>query len=241
MRSIGKRTWLVAAAATTVLGIAQAPALAAPSVTTPTISISAKSALKPVTGDVFVVFRGGSLSHAQIKGSVTGAASGEVLQLFAQQFPYKKAAVKLDSPVTLTGASTPYWSAASDPRHALPGRAVFTGRRGETMLVAKSAFQKVFVAARGHWSKARSCNRRGQRPVCHQRFHLTVTVPPSTLRTERPKPWFLYFGLKLKRTGEPGAAQDAEARRRPRPRSQRQEAEFPAVRGDDDLFLQGRQ
>ncbi len=73
----------MAAAATTVLGIAQAPAFAAPSVTTPTISISAKSALKPVTGDVFVVFRGGSFSHAQIKGSVTGATSGEALQLFA--------------------------------------------------------------------------------------------------------------------------------------------------------------
>ena len=155
-----------------------------------------------MTGDVFVVFRGGSLSHAQIKGSVTGAASGEVLQLFAQQFPYKKAAVKLDSPVTLTGASTPY-SFQVTPTLATRYQVELFTDAGETMLVAMSAIQKVFVAARGHWSKARSCNRRGQRPVCHQRFHLTVTVPPSTLRTERPKPWYLYFGLKLKRTGEP--------------------------------------
>jgi len=59
-----------------VLGIAQAPALGAPNVTTPTISIAAKSGLKPVTGDVFVVFRAGSLASAQIKGSATTATNG---------------------------------------------------------------------------------------------------------------------------------------------------------------------
>ena len=202
MRIMARSTCLVAAAATAVLGIAQAPALAAPSVTTPTISISAKSGLKPVTGDVFVVFRAGSFAHAQIKGSVTGATSGEVLQLFARQFPFRKAAVKLGSPVTLTGPSTPY-SFNVTPTLATHYQVKLFTDMSETMLVAKSAVQVVFVAARGHFSGLRTCNRRGQRPVCHQRVHLTVTVPPSTLRTERHKPWHLYFGLKLSRSGQP--------------------------------------
>ncbi|HEX6930964.1 MAG TPA: hypothetical protein VF162_02385 [Streptosporangiaceae bacterium] len=204
MRIIGKRIWLVAAGATTVLGVAQVPALAAPNVTTPTISISAKSGIKPVTGDVFVVFRASALANAQIKGTVTGATSGQVLQLFAQQFPFKKPAVALGSPVTLTptGSSTPY-SFKVTPTLATRYRVELFTDSSETTLVATSAVQVVYVTARGHWSGARTCNRRGQRPVCHQRVHLTVTVPPSTLRTERPKPWHLYFGLKLSRSGEP--------------------------------------
>lgn len=203
MRTSRTRIWLTAAAVAAVAGIAQAPALAAPA-TTATISISAKSALKPVTGDVLVVFRAGKFATAQIKGSVTGATSGQVLQLFAKQFPFKKAAVKLDAPVTLnpTSSSTPY-SFQVTPTLATHYRVELFTDTTETTLVAQSAVQVVFVAARGHVGGFRSCNRRGQRPVCHQRIHFTLTVPASTLRTERHKTWHLYFGLKLSRTGIP--------------------------------------
>jgi hypothetical protein len=204
MRIIGRRTWLVAAAATTVLGIAQAPALGAPNVTTPTISIAAKSGLKPVTGDVFVVFRAAGLSSAQIKGSVTGAASGQVLQLFARQFPFKKPAAALGTPLTLTGASTSY-SFKVTPTLATRYRVKLFTDASETTQVATSAVQVVFVVAHGRLGGFRTCNRRGQRPVCHQRLHLTVTVPASTLRTERHKPWHVYFGLNLRRSGVPPA------------------------------------
>ncbi len=203
MRTSRTRIWLTAAAVAAVAGIAQAPALAAPA-TTATISISAKSALKPVTGDVLVVFRAGKFATAQIKGSVTGATSGQVLQLFAKQFPFKKAPVALGSPVTLnpTSSSTPY-SFQVTPTLATHYRVELFTDTTETTLVAQSAVQVVFVAARGHVGGFRSCNRRGQRPVCHQRIHFTLTVPASTLRTERHKTWHLYFGLKLSRTGIP--------------------------------------
>src|SRR5215813_13584620 len=107
MRIIGSRSCLVAVAAVAALGLSQAPALGAPDAA-PTITISAKSGIKPVTGDVFVVFKAGSLSNATIKGTVASATSGQVLQLFAQKFPFKKAPTRLGAPITLSGTSAPY-------------------------------------------------------------------------------------------------------------------------------------
>jgi len=199
MRSTVTRILLSTAVVAAVVAIAEPSAFGAPA-TTATISISAKSALKPVTRDVFVVFKGRTLSHAHIKGSVTGAASGQVLQLFGQQFPFKKAPVKLGSPVTVTGASMPY-SFAVTPNLATRYRVELFTDSSETSMVAKSAVQVVYVTSRGHWSRVQSCNRRGQRPVCHQRLHLTITVPPSTLRAEQRKRFHLYFGLRLDRSG----------------------------------------
>jgi hypothetical protein len=201
MRRSGTRILIAAAAVASVAGLAQAPALGAPT-TTATISISAKSALKPVTGDVFVVFNAGKFSNAHIKGSVTGATSGQVLQLFAQQFPFKKTAAKLGSPVTLSGASMRY-SFLVTPTLATRYHVELFTDSSETTRVAKSAGQIVYVTSAGRFTGIKSCNRRGQRPVCHQRIHVTVTVPPSTMRTERPKAWHLYFGLKLRRIGIP--------------------------------------
>ena len=201
MRRSGTRILIATAAVASVAGLAQAPALGAP-ITTATISISAKSAIKPVTGDVFVVFNAGKFSNAHIKGSVTGATTGQVLQLFAKQFPFKKAPVALGSPVTLTGTNMPY-SFEVTPTLATRYQVKLFTDTTETTLVAKSAVQPVYIVARFGYSGFKSCNRRGQRPVCHQRVHVAVTVPPSTMRTERPKAWHLYFGLKLSRIGIP--------------------------------------
>jgi hypothetical protein len=68
---------------------------------------------------------------------------------------------------------------------------------------AASARAIVYVAANLRALGGSSCNRPGQRPVCHQTWRLRLFVPPSTLRTEMPKRWFVYFGLKLSATGEP--------------------------------------
>jgi hypothetical protein len=188
---------LTAAAVASVVGIAQAPAMAAPSARA-TISISAKSALKPITGNVLVVFRAGKFASAHIKGTVRGGATGQVLQLFAQQFPFKKAPVKIDAPITLSGASKAY-SFPVTPTLATHYRVELFTDSSETTRVGQSAVQNVYVAAFGRFSGLKSCA--NQRPVCHQRIHVTVTVPPSTLRTERHKAWHPYFGLTLRRSG----------------------------------------
>src|SRR5262249_39616846 len=88
-----KMTQITAAAITAGLAIAwQLPAAAAPGAATPTISIGAKSALPKVTGDVLVVYRSGTtFQTASISGDAANAMTGEVIRLFGQKFPYKKA------------------------------------------------------------------------------------------------------------------------------------------------------
>jgi hypothetical protein len=191
----------VLATATALLGAAQAPALGDTNAA-PTISISAKSSQPKVTGYIWVIFQGGATAHAHIKGTVTGATSGQVLRLFAQRFPFKKAPARLFAPVTLnpTGTSTPYSFQVTPTLATRYTVQLFADANSATPLV-KSAVQVVFVAANGHASGVRTCNRPGQRPVCHQRIHLRVIVPPSTLRTERAKAWKLYFGLRLDSSG----------------------------------------
>jgi hypothetical protein len=65
--------------------------------------------------------------------------------------------------------------------------------------VAASPKVTVYVTARARASGGSPCGR----PICHQAWHLHIFVPPSTLRTEMPKRWFVYFGLALSRLHEP--------------------------------------
>ena len=194
MRRSGIRILIAAAAVASVAGLAQAPAVGG---TLPTISISARSAIKPVTHDVFVAFRVRGLTQAQIKGTVSGGASGEVLQLFAQQFP-KKTPVKLGSPVTLTGSPNRY-SFTVTPKLATRYHVELFTDSSENSLITKSAVKIVYVAAAGRFTGLKSCKH--QRPVCHERIHVTVTVPPSTLQTEMHKAWHPYAGLTLRSSG----------------------------------------
>jgi hypothetical protein len=94
----------------------------------PTVSIAAASKIKPVTGDVYVVYLGGSYGNATIHGTITGAAAGEVATLYAQRFPFTKAAAPVRS-VTLSAAGTTTYSFTVTPTLAT---------RYKVMLFAKS-------------------------------------------------------------------------------------------------------
>jgi hypothetical protein len=71
----------------------------------PTITIAATSKIKPVTGDVYVVFHGGTSSSAVIRGAISVTASGEVARLYAQRFPYTKPAKPIQSVLFNTGGT----------------------------------------------------------------------------------------------------------------------------------------
>lgn len=183
-----------------LITVPQLPALAAARTTT--ISITATSGLK-VTGDVLVVFKT-KAGSASISGAVSSTTSGQVLKLFAQQFPFKKAPAPLGSPVTMpTGSATPY-SFKVTPTLATHYKVELFQSDGTT-LVAGSATTTVFVAAASRVRGVRTCNRPGNRPVCHQTVRLRTTVPASTLRIEKAKKWYVYFGLSLRRVGIPPA------------------------------------
>ncbi|HEX7994914.1 MAG TPA: hypothetical protein VF506_13415, partial [Streptosporangiaceae bacterium] len=73
---------------------------------------------------------------------MTGATNGQVLQLFAQQFPFNKAPVALGSPVTLAGTGMPY-SFSVTPSLATRYHVELFTDSSETTQVATSAVRVV--------------------------------------------------------------------------------------------------
>ena len=66
---------------------------------TAAVPVSVKSALPPVSGDVYVKYLGGEQSSAEVSGKISEAANGEVARLYAQQFPYRNAPAQVSSVV----------------------------------------------------------------------------------------------------------------------------------------------
>jgi hypothetical protein len=195
MKHIGARL-AVAAVTGALVAAPQAPAFAA-TAAAPTISITAKSALPKITGDVLVVWRS-SAKSATISGSITNGVAGEIVKLYAQQFPFKNPAAPIGTPITLSTTGTSPYSFTATPTLATRYRVKLFASDGVTVL-ATSTRVTVYVASNAHISGFRPCSR----PTCHERFHIRVLVPASTLRTEKGKKWYEYFGIRFSRTGIP--------------------------------------
>lgn len=159
--------------------------------TVPSVTISAASKFAPVGGDVYVAYRSGRFSRAMVSGQVTGAASGEVVTLYASRFPFRKAPapVRGDS-VTLTGTTGAY-SFRLRPKLATRYEVmVFQDATGGTPL-ATSARQTVYVTAGGH-VKSVDCGF-----PCHT-YRVYEVVPSSARRTEMAKHVYPYFGYRFR-------------------------------------------
>lgn len=166
----------------------------------PTITIFATSKLPVVTGDVWVVYRGGGqYGSATIHGKISGAAAGEVAALYAQQFPYKKLPVRLGS-VTLK-SSTPVYSFPVTPDLATHYAVKLFASGTARAAMATSKVQNVYVLPKGNVTGGKSCQ--NDRPVCHETYHLYTIVPPSALRTEMGKHFYPYVGVSLSPTSVP--------------------------------------
>jgi hypothetical protein len=164
------------------------------------IPVTATSGLPPVTGDVYVVYQGGKDSSAQVSGEITGAVSGEVARLFAQQFPYTSAPAPAGS-LTLHPAGR----TATYAFHVTPILAtrytveVFRSSTSTTPL-ATSATSTIYVVYTGTTTYSQNCIR----PVCHLTATYVVSVPPQALNTEMSRHWYVYFGINLAPSVEPG-------------------------------------
>jgi hypothetical protein len=199
---IRKRTaWLavIALCGGALAGAGQASAMASPA--DGPVSIAAQSSIAPVSGDVFVAYLGGTYSQATISGTVTSVStSGEVVELFAQPFPYKTAATSIDSStLSQTTGSDPYQFTVT-PTLATRYTAELFASASSTTPLATSSTVTVYDAHNYYANGFRRCGR----PVCHQNIKFHIAVPPSTLRTEMAKKIYTYFGLKLNPRREPG-------------------------------------
>ena len=192
------RAWRRAAVVAVIGGAAIAGQLAAvmpAQAAAPTVTIAATSKIKPVTGDVYVVYLGGSYGNATIHGTITGAAAGEVVTLYAQRFPYTKAAAPVRS-VTLSGAGTRTYSFTVTPTLATRYKVKLFAK---STLLATSPTKTVYVISNGYVTGGARC----ARPVCKETFHVYTVLPSSALSIEMRKPLYPYFGLNLAPVVEP--------------------------------------
>jgi hypothetical protein len=183
------RALTVAAVAVGVVAGSGLPAVAATA--GPAITLAAKSSFAPVTGDVYVVFDTATYDKATISGSITGAASGDVAKLFAQPFPYNRAAAAVGS-VTLTGATQSYAFSVKPTVATRYQVELFASATSATAL-AVSGSHKVYVIGGGKATGVKAC----ARPTCRETIHLQFVVPASALKREMGKHLYFYFGLSL--------------------------------------------
>ena len=162
-------------------------------------AVSAKSDFAPLDGDVFVVYRGGKDSSARLRGVIKGVTSGEVAQLRAQPFPYSRAPVPVGSVILHRQGSTAPFAFTVTPSVATRYTVELLASSTASKPLASSATRTIYVTLTGSTENAQTCSR----PVCHETFHMHVSVPAAALNTEILKSWLPYFAVKLAPSKEP--------------------------------------
>jgi hypothetical protein len=180
---------LALGASLAVAGQAQAAA--------PTISVAASTNLPLVTHDALVLYRDGAYANAKIHGTISGADAGEVARLYAQPFPYERAATAVAT-VTLEASKASY-SFTVSPSLATHYRVELFKSKTATAPVAESSLQNVYVTLLNVPTGFKICGR----PTCVETITLTTKVPSSALSTELAKRVYAYFGLCLVKSGIP--------------------------------------
>ena len=161
-----------------------------------TIAIDAKSRLAKVAGTyTYVGYHSGQDASAQVHGQITGASSGEVAKLYAQQFPFDSLPSEVTSQTLSPSGSGKTADYAFTVTPTLETRytvKVFRNAKA-TDVLATSPVTTVYVTGWTFSSPDVKC----QRPTCHETFTIKVQVPPAAIASEIAKAWYPYFGLRL--------------------------------------------
>ncbi len=172
------------------LGVVPAEAASA----APTITIQAKNPEVPnVTGDTLVIFGFKGVQDAVISGTVTGAASGDVVTLLAEPFKAKHFTAT-GKPVTLT-SSTQSYSFTVRPTLATRYEAQVT--TGSTVDVT-SATKTVYVGLGSVFPK-NGTHTKCTPTLCTETITTHTFVPAAAYRVESAKHWYLYLGVNRSR------------------------------------------
>jgi hypothetical protein len=155
--------------------------------------IAVTSSLQPVTGDVWVVYRGARDAIAQVHGEIKGVRPGEIARLYAQQFPYKSAPAPAGSVVLHPSGAVASYAFQVTPSVATRYKVVLLRSSAATSPLASSATSTVYVVLSAANGKAQPCSR----PICMEKFRISVPVPASALMTELSKRWYSYFAVAL--------------------------------------------
>ena len=171
------------------------------------VPITVKSANPPLTSDVYVQYgdtdRNGRFAHAEVSGELGKAASGEVAALYAQQFPYKSAPVKIGSVVVRPAGGTAGYAFQVTPTLATRYRVELFRSRTSPAPFAVSGTATVYVVLDALLSDVPDCTP----PVCSGSMSATYLVPPSALRAEMSKTPYVYFAFNVSKKARPPVPQ----------------------------------
>jgi hypothetical protein len=195
------KLWRGVAVATVACGLAAtgtATAMAAPA--TAVVTIMPHTQFHPVTNDYFVSYRGTKgTDTATLSGTVTGATSGEVAQLFEQRFPFHSAPVPVTGQsLALTGPAATSYSFTATPTLATKYQVEVLTSATSTTTDGVSAIQPIYVVT----NQPATWNNCG-RPVCRETMKVYTFLPARAYGREVAKKWYFYFGLALSPIKEP--------------------------------------
>jgi hypothetical protein len=169
-----------------IAGTATIPAMAASATGSYSITIRAKSTQPKVTGDTYVIYKGGTAAAATISGNVSGAANGDVAALLAEPFG-AKTFTATGQTITLDGTSPQTYSFSAAPKLATKYEVqVSTG----TTVDQTSAPVAVYVTEKSKAGPAAKTKCHGT--TCTETVKGFILLPASAFRTESRKHWFLY-------------------------------------------------
>ncbi len=140
-----------------------------------TIPIAAASAIAPVSGDEYVIYRAGQNASARVHGEVRHVIRGETAELFAQPFPYRHAPVPVGSVVLETSRSGAAYAFTVTPSLATRYYAELFGSSSATTPLARSRTVTIYVTRDVAGGRARKCGN----PLCPPSVHMHVFVPAS--------------------------------------------------------------
>jgi eukaryotic-like serine/threonine-protein kinase len=167
------------------------PAVAGYQIPLETIPLTTASNVTPADGDVYVEYDGGNNATAQLSGTIDSAATGSVVRLYAQRFPFTSAPALAATDTLNSGGSASYTFQVT-PTLATRYQARFFSSATATAPVAESAVSTVYVLATFS-SPTWDCT---GAPVCQTSVTYTIYQPPSTLATEMAKQWYVYVGVE---------------------------------------------
>jgi hypothetical protein len=166
------------------------------------IPITANSSSAPVTSDVYVQYHDGGDSSADLKGTVPSPTAGEVVRLYARQFPFTSVPVLAGTSNLNSANGSADFSFRVTPTLATHYQVKLFSSATATAPQAVSAITTIYVVATVSWNVTH-CS---ARPFCQGKYVGTVYVPPATMSVELNKHWYVYIGVAL---GPPGSNIDA--------------------------------
>jgi eukaryotic-like serine/threonine-protein kinase len=180
------------------------PSASVPGVPTPSIQTSVSSAFAPQTGDVFVKYQDGVDANAKISGQVTNVTSGEVAELFAQQFPFTSAPSQVGSvALNPSGTTAPYSFQVTPTLATRYTVEVFQSSTATTPLATSAADTIYVIMGQPTSTTTHSC----AGSQCTAMESITVQVPASALSAQMAAQTYTYFAVAYSPAAEPATPQ----------------------------------